>query len=199
MREDYFDQYVPPYPHSYAKYLISRHIRDSDDPRLLCLRVFGIFGPHEDYRYKFISNAIVKNLLGLPIVINQNAVYDYMYVADFARVVERLLVVTPRARIMNATPTEPIELLRIVELINRVSDAPSEIRVLHAEMGTEYTGDNRALLDALGKFEFTDWTTAIAELYGYYRDRRQELDAAAVEQDSYLQYAKKLRTEALQR
>lgn len=197
MREDYFDQHVPADPHSYAKYLISRHIRDSDDENLLCLRIFGIFGRHEDYRYKFISNAIVKNLLGLPIVINQNAVYDYMYIADFARVVERLLVATPRARIMNVTPTAPVELVRIAELINEVSDAPTEIRVLHAGKGTECTGDNRALLETIGDFDFMPPAQAIADLYAYYEERKAELDGTAIEQDPYLQYAQKLRADAL--
>jgi UDP-glucose 4-epimerase len=193
MREDYFDQHVPADPHSYAKYLISKHIRDSDDENLMCLRIFGIFGRYEDYRYKFISNAIAKNLMGLPIVINQNAVYDYLYISDFAR----LLEVTPRARIMNVTPTESIERIEIAKLINAVSAAPTEIRVLNAGKGTECTGDNRAMLETLGDFEFMQPAQAIADLYAHHEARKAELDRAALEQDPYLQYAQKLRTDAL--
>ena len=193
--EDFFDRHIPEDGHSYAKYLISKYIRDKDSPNLISLRIFGIFGKYEDYRYKFISNTIVKHLLGLPIIINQNAVYDYLYVEDFARLIEILMKKKTAQRIFNVTPTQSIELVRIAEIVTQVGGKPAEIRVLNEGLGLECTGDNSALLSEIGGFEFTPYEEAIGSLYEYYRGIQDGLDAQAVAQDAYLDYAKKLKNE----
>ncbi|HBA60788.1 MAG TPA: epimerase [Elusimicrobia bacterium] len=192
MREDYFDEHIPADGHSYAKYLISKHIGESADESLVCLRLFGIFGRYEDYRYKFISNAIVKNLAGLPIVINQNVAYDYLYINDFFRIVEHFVKHKPKSRIFNATPTSSIDLVSIANLINQVGASKSEIKVLNNGLGVEYSGDNTKLLAELGDFKFLPYSEAIADLYSYYTGIKDQLDIAAVKQDDFLTYAKKL-------
>lgn len=195
MPEDFFGTHTPEDDHSYAKYLISKYIRDTNHENLICLRPFGAFGKYEDYRYKFISNAIVKNLLKMPIVINQNVVYDYIYITDFFRVVEYFVNHKVKDKIFNVTPTESIDLVRISGLINQVSDYKSEIQVLHEGIGVEYSGDNHKLLSAIGDFSFMTYEAAITDLYQYYKKIRNSLDAAAVKKDVYLEYAKRLRTE----
>jgi len=118
MPEEYFDTHVPEDSHSYAKYLVSKYINDMNSENLICLRIFGIFGKYEDYRYKFISNSIAKNLLKLPIIINQNVVYDYIYITDFFKIVEYFVDNKTKSNIYNVTPTESIDLLTIASIIN---------------------------------------------------------------------------------
>jgi len=192
MPEEYFDENVPGDDHCYAKYLVSKYINDMNSEDLTCLRIFGIFGKYEDYRYKFISNVIAKNLLKMPVVINQNVVYDYIYITDFIRIVEYFLNNKTSNRIYNITPTESIDLLSIVSIVNKVSEYKSDIQVLNSGVGTEYTGDNKKLLSEIGEFRFTPYTEAITELYGYYKERINDLDADAIKQDKYLDYAKKI-------
>ncbi|MCX5790645.1 MAG: NAD(P)-dependent oxidoreductase [Elusimicrobia bacterium] len=193
MPEEYFDEHIPGDGHSYAKYLISKYIQEIPDENTVCLRVFGIYGKYEDYRYKFISNAIVKNILKLPIVINQNVVYDYLSAADFAGIVEYFMAHKAKHRVLNATPTESIDLVTIAKLVNEASDYQSEIRVLNPGVGVEYSGDNRKLLSELGDFRFTPHKETIAALRGYYLAMKDGLDARAIEQDDYLKYAEKLK------
>lgn len=194
MPETFFDVHVPPDGHSYAKYLISKFIEETGRPEYISLRIFGIYGRYEDYRYKFVSNAIVKNLLGMPIVINQNVMYDYLYITDFIRIVEKLLA-APKwpHRSVNVTPDAPIDLVTLARLINEVSDHPSELQVLHAGLGTEYSGDNTRLLETIGGFSFLDHREAIADLTRYYLGIRNSLDVEAIRRDAYLDYAKNLK------
>lgn len=193
MPEEYFDEHIPEDEHSWAKYLISKYIKDINNENLICLRIFGIFGKYEDYRYKFISNAIVKNLLKMPIVINQNVIYDYIYITDFFKIVEYFVNYKTKHKIFNVTPTESIDLLTIAHLINEVSDYKSEIHILNKGIGVEYSGDNRKLLSAIGNFQFTAPAAAIADLRQYYIKIKNSLDTRAIKQDAYLEYAKKLR------
>lgn len=195
MPEEYFGNYIPEDGHSFAKYIISNNIQNEADDNVLCLRIFGMYGKHENYRYKFISNAIVKNILNMPIVINQNVVYDYMYITDFFRIVKHFVEKPFRHRIVNVTTTESIDLLTIARLINDVSVYKSEIRVLHEGVGVEYSGDNSKLLSELGDFQFMSPSEAIADLYQYYLAGKDYLDAEAIKKDAYLGYAQKLRSE----
>jgi len=199
MTEEFFDTHVPEDGHSYAKYLISKFIRASNDERMVSLRLFGIFGQYEDYRYKFISNSVVKNLLGMPIVINQNVVYDYLYISDFYRIVEHFVRHPARFREYNVTPTSSIDLETIATLINRSSDVQSEIVILNPGVGVEYSGENSRLLAEMGNLQFTPPETAIAELRHYYGGIRESLDVEALRQDAFLEYAKSLHKEYFKR
>ena len=130
----------------------------------------------------------------MPIVINQNVVYDYIYINDFARIVEYFVINNTKNKIFNVTTTESIDLLTIANMINNVSDYISEIHILNDGIGVEYTGDNNKLLSEIGDFKFTPQDEAITELRKYYFDIRETLDREAVQQDAYLDYAKNLHT-----
>ena len=194
MPEEYFDEHIPEDSHSYAKYLISKYIKEVNNENLICLRIFGIYGKYEDYRYKFISNAIVKNLLNMPIIINQNVIYDYIYINDFFKIVEYFVNNKTKNRIFNVTPTGSIDLLTIANLINKVSESKSEIRVLNEGIGVEYSGDNSKLMSEMGDFPFISPEAAIANLFKYYKSIKDKLDVSNIKQDAYLEYAKKLHT-----
>lgn len=193
MEEQYFDKYIPEDGNSYSKYLISKYIRDIQSEQIKSLRLFGIFGKYEDYRYKFISNSIVKSLFGMPIVINQNVVYDYLYITDLHKIIEHFTHHDTESNIFNITPTESIDLVTIANIINEISGNNTEIQVLNPGIGVEYSGDNTRLLSEMGDLQFTPYKTAIADLYEYYKNIKDDLDADAIKQDLYLNYAKELR------
>lgn len=184
MKEDAFDASVPADPYGFSKYAISKYIEKAEN--ITCLRIFGMYGKYEDYTFKFISNAIVKNLLGLPIVINQNVRFDYLYINDFVRLVEAFIGARPRSRHYNVTPSESADLVSLAGLINKVADKPVEVRVLNQGLNREYTGDNSRLLAEFPGFEFTSYERGIKELYSYYKSRLSELDLDKVKQDPYL-------------
>lgn len=184
MSEDYFDVSVPADPYGFSKYAASMYAAAAGD--ITVLRVFGLYGRHEDYTFKFISNAIVKNLLGLPITINQNMVQDFLYVGDFLRLLERFIERGPAHTHYNLTPTESPDLLSLAAMVNAAAEKPVEVRVLNPGLNREYTGSNARLLAEFPDFRFTPHAAAIKELYGYYRDNLKDLDTAAVKADEYL-------------
>ena len=192
MKEEYFDQFVPQDAHSYSKYIISKTIELSDDSSLINLRIFGIYGKYEDYTNKFISNCIAKNLIGLPIKINQNVIYDYLYIEDFCRIVENLISNQLINKTMNVTPTESIDLVSINNYIQLSLGINQQIEIIKEGYGNEYTGSNISLLENLVNFEFTSFTKAIEELIGYYKDNINLISREKLIEDKFLQYAKKL-------
>lgn len=193
MHEDFFDKNIPKDPHSYAKYLISKYIQEHGGENISCFRIFGVFGKYEDYRYKFISNAIVKNIFSLPIVINQNVRFDYLCIHDVARIIEAFMQKGNNFRIYNMTPTESVDLVGIAKIINSISEYESDIVVLNPGLGVEYTGDNARLLSDLGSFKFSEIRQSVSDLMNYYEEIKSTLDYSAIVADDYLNYAKDLR------
>lgn len=70
MREEYFDTHVPVDQYGFSKYIMAKHTESAAN--IVDLRLFGCFGPYEDWELRFISNALCKALHGLPITIRQN-------------------------------------------------------------------------------------------------------------------------------
>lgn len=184
MMEDFFDENVPEDAYGFAKYVISQYISKRNN--LLDLRIFGLYGPGEDYRYKFISNAIIKSLMGLPITIVQNVVFDYLYISDFVRLIDKLLDIEWPHRHMNITPTESIDLVSIARIVNKITGNDAGIKVLNPGMNNEYTGDNRRLIDLAGSFSFTTYEQGIRELTDYYQSIWGSLDLDTIRVDPYI-------------
>ena len=190
MREDYFDENVPEDAYGFSKYAISRYIQNTEN--FVCLRLFGLFGKYENYTFKFITNAVIKNLLGMPLVISQDVRFDYLYINDFFTIIEKFLVHPGKFRHYNVTPTRSVTLLEVAGLINEIAETPTEIKVLNPGMTREYSGDNPRLLSEFKDLAFTPYREAIAELYAYYKANLASLDTAAVKEDPYLKNCRKI-------
>jgi GDP-L-fucose synthase len=183
VKEEEAGTQVPADPYGLAKLICNDMARSRK--RVVNLRLFGIYGPHEGYLYKFISNAIVKNLLGLDILIRQDVVFDYLFVDDLVPVVEHFLTSTSEFADYNVTPTESISLRELATLINRAAEQPSEIEVATPGLNWEYTGANARLRAAIPTLHFTSYEEGVRRLFAFYAARHDSIDAAAVRQDDY--------------
>jgi GDP-L-fucose synthase len=181
--EDEFGEQVPPDEYGFSKYLISRYIEKTEN--MYCLRLFGIFGKYEDYEFKFISNAIVKNLLHMPITIRQNVRFSWLPVEDFLPVLDYFLTHTPKKPVYNITPPSTIDLVSIVQLINSHADFKSEICVENEGFNIEYSGNNARLVEEIGDVSFTPMDTAIKDLMQYYRTILPTIDPETIRRDPY--------------
>ena len=192
MPEEYFDSHVPEDSHSFSKYIMSTFVKQANEENIVHLRLFGVFGKYEDYRYKFISNTIAKNLLGMPILINKNAIYDYLFVDDFSQIVEKIINSDVQGVLYNVVPKNSTDLLTIARTINSVAKKAVKIEVLHSGLGREYTGASKKLLEKFSDIKFTSLQDSISCLYEYYSSKILSLDKKALEEDQFLNYAKKI-------
>ena len=190
MKNKYIGKNIPSDGHSLSKYISARFIEKSNDKTLYHLRIFGIFGKHEDYLYKFISNTIVKQLLSIPIILNQNAIYHYLYIEDFCKIIKEIIKVKPRDRVINVTPKYKIELVSIVNIIQKFIPNNNSIKIIKKGYGKEYTGNNKELL----KFyvSFTNPEKSILELIKFYKKKINGIKKTLykIKKDNFLKYAK---------
>jgi len=173
-----FDEY------GFYKSITSRYIEKSDN--IVQLRLFGVYGEYEDYSFRFISNTIVKNLLQMPIVINQNVYFDYLYVGDLVRLIDWFLRYEAKEKIYNVSKGEKVDLLSLANLINEVSDFKSDIKVKKSGLNNEYTSNNKKMLKELGDVQLTSHKNAIVRMREYFKNNLDTLDKDMIVNDSYL-------------
>jgi UDP-glucose 4-epimerase len=180
--EDHFGQRVPADDYGFSKYICGQFIptmRDAYD-----LRLFGVFGPHEDWEIRFLSNACCRAVWDLPIVFRQNVNFDYTDVADVARVVQALLEITPEHRAYNVCSGRPVSLASLASMVVHASGKRLPIVVKQDGMGEEYSGDSQRLQAELPGFHFRELQDSIEELYRWYARRKPEIDSSKLNFDA---------------
>lgn len=188
--QDYLEQ-QPNDEYGFYKSITSRYIEKSSN--VTQLRVFGAYGENEDYRYRFISNAIIKNLLHLPITINQNVYFDYIYINDLIRMTDWFIHNDHKYNIYNVTTGQKVDLVTLAQTINKVSDYKSEIYVLNEGFNNEYSSDNSRVLSELGDdFEFTSHENAIMNMRQFFMKNIESLDKEVIVEDPYLKKIEKM-------
>jgi len=179
--EDYFDTCVPTDAYGFSKYICAKYVEEH--PKIVNLRLFGVFGKYEAWDVRFISNACARVIHGLPIVIRQNAVFDYLYVQDLAKITEWFIANTPQQPAYNVCTGKGWELRELAGIVAAVSGRKPEIQLLNPGMGAEYTGDNSRLIREMPAFQFEPVQRAIAALYGWYEENRNAIDPARLRHD----------------
>lgn len=184
VREEEIGGVVPSDAYGLAKLLCNEDARHRS--RVTNLRLFGVYGPHEGYLFRFISNSIVKTLLGMDIVVRQDVVFDYLHVADLVAIVDRLIQSEPGVPDVNVTPTASISLRQILAIISSAASRSLPVLFRTEGLNFQYTGHNATLLGLVPGFRFKPYEEGIHGLYSHYAERRGSLDREAVVRDDYL-------------
>ena len=162
VKENEIGKHFPIDLYGQSKLEISKIVNKRDD--VICLNIFGCYGKHEK-ESRFPTYAIRQNLDKKPIEINQDVVFDYLYIDDLCEIIEYFIKNFKKEKIINVTPTKSISLYEITKIINDFSDYKSEITIKKEGYNNEYTGDNSLLLSIIPDFEFTPYEKGLRELY----------------------------------
>ena len=82
----------------------------------------------------------------------------------------------PKEKAFNVTPDHSIELLKIAQLIKKISGKNIDILVANDGLGMEYSGDNSLLKNEIKHLGFTPIEQAVEELYNWYLTNKNSLN-----------------------
>ncbi len=164
VKESQIGEVVPNDLYGKSKLLISEKIKKRPD--VLMLNIFACYG-YGEKENRFPSYAINKVLRGEAIEINQNVVFDYLFVEDMEKIVEHFVSHFPTDKVINITPTNSISLLEIAKIVNSFGKKKVDIRIKNEVLNNEYTGDNTLLLKNYPELQFTDIRDGLKNLYKY--------------------------------
>lgn len=198
MPEDYHTLYPPETTdvHGYSKYIISRIISNSNYNNVLNLRLYGVFGEGENYRYKFISNTIAKVLCEQEIIIVRDRLYNYIHVDEIGRFIAYLDSsadnISLKYNDINFCDTSPISLVAIANYIAKKIDTGVNVNTLNSGLGLGYGGNTERFRNLFPLFAMSNIYDGIDRLIDYYRERIDSLSLVDLINDKYLDYAKKI-------
>jgi GDP-L-fucose synthase len=181
MHEDYFDAHVPTDDYGFSKYVCANAVESLDG--IYEMRLFAVFGPHEDWRVRFISNACCRAVWNMPIVIRRNVRFDYLDVEDLGWILECFLARRPEHRQYNVCTGRSLDLVTLARSVVRASGKDLPIVVKNEGMGTEYSGDPARMLGEIPDFHFREMDGSIARLYAWYEARKADIDPALLKFD----------------
>lgn len=165
MPESWFGTHIPQDPYGFSKYIMSNLASGN----IYDLRLFGVFGKYEEWRRRFISNMIYRNLTGRTMQMNQNMFFDYLYIDDLISILDWFLTHEPSHHHYNVCSGQRAELLSLARMVIEETGEPGEIAILHEGLKPEYTGDNSRLRAEMGELPLTPMRTAVRELVQHYR------------------------------
>lgn len=167
--------------YGFYKSICARYIDKCDN--IYNLRIFGAYGKYENYRFKFISNTIVKNLLGLPIEIMQNVYFDYISIDDMLPMIAYFIENDGQYRTYNISKGEKVDLITLAQAVNDVSDLKSEIVVKNSGLNLEYTSCNDRIMRE-HSFYLSTHRETITKLMDYYRSILYVIDVDEIRGDT---------------
>lgn len=175
MKESYLGRYIPTMDYGFSKYII--HHLGSRSSKIYNLRLFGVFGPYEDWRIRFIGNAMAKVLFDLPITIRQDTMFDYLYVQRVCEVTRAFIERDDWLhRSYNICSGKPMLLSDIADKIRKLAGLREyPIIVRDSGLGVEYSGCNQRLL-AEYSLEESNWDNELRSYFEFVRNNRSEID-----------------------
>lgn len=169
---------IPIDQYGLMRYTIDKIIRKSTN--IYNIKIFGIFGKYEQWERRFISNCCCRAIKGLPLTIRRNVYFDYLYITDFCRILEKLMDITPKEHSLNVVRGEKIDLYSIAKMVLDISGKTLDIFVCEEGFGNEYTACNSKLIEEIGKFEYTEIRESIIQLYHWYEEHKEQIDIAKI-------------------
>jgi len=179
--EDALGKEIPQEPSGLSKLAIAYHAKGLNN--VVELRPFGVFGKHELYNIRFISNAICKALFDLPITLRQNRDFSYIFIDDLVRLIQHFCENETQHFTFNTTNPEIYELEVLAENIREIVNPSIQIKIASQGKGIPYTGSSKLLMDTLPDFRFTEIREAISRLSCWYRAHMSLIDKNLLVED----------------
>ena len=175
MKEEYFDTHVPIDDYGFSKYIMAKYIKKIRN--IYDLRLFGCFGKYEDWKIRFISNALCRVIYNLDITMHKNVFFDYLYIHDLSKILTFFIEAKKlKYQYYNVCTGTTIDLLSIAKKVLKITGKENKIIITYKGLKNEYSGDNNRLLKEFKNIKFTPIDTAIKELYKYYKSHKSTID-----------------------
>ncbi|MEW6102080.1 MAG: NAD(P)-dependent oxidoreductase [Candidatus Omnitrophota bacterium] len=174
MKEDYFDRHVPQDQYGFSKYIMNKFARLSEN--IYNFRLFAVFGKYDDYRVRFVSYACAAAALSLPITIEKNVSFDYLYIDDLVNITEWFINKSPREKDYNVCTCRVYDHLTLAKKVLKICGKDLEVIVKEDSPGIEYSGDNSRLMNEVGEYSFKDIDDSIKEIYSWYSANKNIID-----------------------
>lgn len=162
-----FGKSIPANNYGLAKYIMNSLCRKSEN--IYNLRIFGCYGP-TDAPFKFITYVIRSCLNKTPIILNQNCIFDFMWVLDLIPVLRYFISNTPKYHDYNICTGVQTELIKLCTCIQNEMGVSLPTEIVKQGFNNEYTGNNNRIQNEISTLKFTSLDIGIKKQIKYEKE-----------------------------
>jgi len=152
-----------------SKFVQGREIEYGPIGNLMNIRLFGVYGEYEDYSRRFISNNICRVLSGLPISMNRDMKFDYIYINDLCVIIEKIILKNDfKYKSYNVCSGKPVRLTSLAKIIKETMSVEKDILIKNSGENPEYSGDASRIEKEMGEFDLTRHSESILNMVNYF-------------------------------
>jgi GDP-L-fucose synthase len=169
MKENFTENSYPENGYYLSKFICGREIEFAEIKNIFNLRIFGIYGPYELYQKRFISNNICRVLSGLPISMNRDMKFDYLYINDLFKIIKIFINKDSfNYKTYNVCSGKPIKLSYLANQIKKIMGVKKKIIIKNKGLNPEYSGNPNRLLKEIGNYSFIKHSDSIKEMVNFF-------------------------------
>lgn len=173
VKESEFGKSIPTDDYGLYKYLCSEIIWAH--PKIVSLRLFGVFGEHEEYSFRFISSLMVRYLFKQPLIIKQNAFFNFIDIIDLIKIIDYFINNTTNHQFYNIGAEKKVSLLSLAKRINKLDNYQVPLEIKTKGLNFEYSGNINRLQEEF-KFKSTPINKSLMRLFLWYKKQKDSLD-----------------------
>jgi GDP-L-fucose synthase len=175
MTESFFGTQIPQDQYGLSKYIMTQHALLSDN--IYNLRLFGVFGEFDDWRYRFISNICCHAVLGNQITVHQNALVDCLYIDDLIKTVRFCIENSLTHQVYNLCSGQAYEYSDLARMVAELAGG-KKVEIENPEIKYEYSADNSLLVKEMPQLTFTPMHEALERMLKWYAEHRHLLSVS---------------------
>ena len=172
IKETQFGSVIPIDSYGFAKFIMAELTGTYENVIDLCL--FGVYGYFEESDRRFISNVISQALSNNDVLMNQHCYFDYLWVGDLCRIVEKVMLLDMRYNRYNVCTGMHKDLFDIAQIIvenmkkRGLVDCNVQIRIEKDGWKKEYSGCPDRLLCEIGDYDFINFEDSVNRMIDFY-------------------------------
>lgn len=166
MKESYFGKHIPVDSYGFSKYIMSKITERKEN--IYNFRLFGVYGCGEEWRRRFISNMIYQAFTCSEMKMDQNRLFDYLYIDNLVNAIDSILTCTPKHHHYNLCSGRVVSLYDLAVMIKEETGTNAIIVMNGTNWKPEYSGDNSRFRGEFGKIKLTPFRDAIRQMIAYY-------------------------------
>ncbi len=177
--ENIFGACIPKDKYGFGKYLMNLHSAHVDN--IVNLRLFGTINPYERPAKNVVSNLVVKVLKGMPMTLNRNCRFSFVFMQDVLPLVEYVLKNDLPYNDFNLAMPKPYTLLEVADIVTQRVGTGGVPVFKYAGMGKEYTASSARSIEFLHA-NYTDLQIAVDTVIDFYKDKIDNISVEGIDE-----------------
>ena len=177
IREIDIGNFIPNDQYGLSKMIISDFIKKIKNQKFVNLRLFGVFGENDNWKYRFIPNMCAHAVLNKDLEIHNNAFFDFIYIDDVINTTIKILNKKLKSFDYNLSTGNGYELYQIAKKILELNGNKNlKIKITSKKIMVNYIGNNSKIKKEKLLCKLTPLEVSIRNVLNYLKTIKNKIN-----------------------